>query len=312
MPILTLTMNPCIDKSSSIENVVAERKLRCEEPVYEPGGGGVNVSRAIHKLGGTSTLIYLSGGQMGRMLDMLLDQEGIVCQRMPIQGMTRENLMVYEKATGQQYRFGMPGPMVVEEEWKQCLGSISAVNPAPEYMVASGSLPPGTPDDFYGQVARLAKDRHIRLILDTTGEPLRIAVEEGLYMIKPNFRELEALSDTKIDQESCQVTLAEQIIHKGQSEALVVSLGAAGALLVSKDGCERLRVPTVPIKSKVGAGDSMVGGMVLALDRGEPLLNAVRFGMAAGAAAVMTPGTELCRREDTERLYAEMLSEESS
>ncbi|HEJ82980.1 MAG TPA: 1-phosphofructokinase family hexose kinase, partial [Desulfobacteraceae bacterium] len=201
MPILTLTMNPCIDKSSSIENVVAERKLRCEEPVYEPGGGGVNVSRAIHKLGGTSTLIYLSGGQIGRMLDMLLDQEGIVCQRMPIQGMTRENLIMYEKATGQQYRFGMPGPMVVEEEWKQCLGSIRAVNPAPEYMVASGSLPPGTPDDFYGQVARLAKDRHIKLILDTTGEPLRIAVEEGLYMIKPNFRELEALSDTKIDQE---------------------------------------------------------------------------------------------------------------
>jgi len=106
MAILTLTMNPCIDKSSSIENVVAERKLRCEEPVYEPGGGGVNVSRAIHKLGGTSMIIYLSGGPMGRMLDMVLDQEGIVCERMPIEGMTRENLIVYEKATGQQYRFG--------------------------------------------------------------------------------------------------------------------------------------------------------------------------------------------------------------
>jgi 6-phosphofructokinase 2 len=309
MSILTLTVNPCIDKSSSIENVVPERKLRCEKPKYEPGGGGINVCRAIHKLGGTSTAVYLAGGPVGRMLDMLLEHENITYERQTIEGLTRQNLIVYERATQQQYRFGMPGPHVREEEWKQCLKHISEMNPTPKYVVASGSLPPGLPDDFYGKVAQLTRDMNARLILDTTGAPLRLAVEEGVYMIKPNLRELKALAAKEIDEESHQVALARQIIQKGQSETVVVSLGAAGALLVWRDGCERLRAPTVPIRSKVGAGDSMVAGMVLALDRGESLLSAVRFGVAAGAAAVMTGGTELCRRDDTERLYAGMTSD---
>jgi len=309
MTILTLTVNPCIDKSSSIENVVPERKLRCEKPKYEPGGGGVNVSRAIHKLGGTSTAVYLAGGPVGRMLDMLLEHENITYERQTIEGLTRQNLIVYEKATQQQYRFGMPGPHVREEEWKQCLKQISQINSTPKYVVASGSLPPGVPENFYGKVAQMAKDMNAGLILDTTGAPLRLAVEEGVYMIKPNLRELKALAAKELDEESHQVALARQIIQKGQSETVVVSLGAAGALLVWRDGCERLRAPTVPIRSKVGAGDSMVAGMVLALDRGESLLSAVRFGVAAGAAAVMTGGTELCRRDDTERLYAGMTSD---
>jgi len=309
MSILTLTVNPCIDKSSSIENVVPERKLRCEKPKYEPGGGGVNVSRAIHKLGGTSTAVYLAGGPVGRMLDMLLEHENITYERQTIEGLTRQNLIVYERATQQQYRFGMPGPHVREEEWKQCLKQISQINSTPKYVVASGSLPPGVPEDFYGKVAQLAKDMNAGLILDTTGAPLRLAVEEGVYMIKPNLRELKALAAKELDEESHQVALARQIIQKGQSETVVVSLGAAGALLVWRDGCERLRAPTVPIRSKVGAGDSMVAGMVLSLDRGESLLSAVRFGVAAGAAAVMTGGTELCRRDDTERLYAGMTSD---
>lgn len=309
MTILTLTVNPCIDKSSSIENVVPERKLRCEKPKYEPGGGGVNVSRAIHKLGGTSTAVYLAGGPVGRMLDMLLEHENITYERQTIEGLTRQNLIVYEKATQQQYRFGMPGPHVREEEWKQCLKQISQINSTPKYVVASGSLPPGVPENFYGKVAQMAKDMNAGLILDTTGAPLRLAVEEGVYMIKPNLRELKALAAKELDEESHQVALARQIIQKGQSETVVVSLGAAGALLVWRDGCERLRAPTVPIRSKVGAGDSMVAGMVLSLDRGESLLSAVRFGVAAGAAAVMTGGTELCRRDDTERLYAGMTSD---
>jgi 6-phosphofructokinase 2 len=236
----------------------------------------------------------------------LLDHEGIAYESQNIRGLTRENLMVYEKATNLQYRFGMPGPEVHEEEWKQCLEKITMINSVPRYIVASGSLPPGVPDDFYGQVARVAKEMNARLILDTNGSPLRIAAEQGVFMMKPNLRELGTLGDKELHEEAHQVALARRIVHRGQSEAVVVSLGAAGALLVWKDTCERMRAPTVPIKSKVGAGDSMVGGMVLALDRGEPMLNAVRFGVAAGAAAVMTPGTELCRKEDTEKLYEAM------
>jgi 6-phosphofructokinase 2 len=306
MSILTLTMNPCIDKSSSIDNVVAERKLRCERPTYEPGGGGINVCRAIHKLGGSSTAFYLAGGPMGQMLDMLLAEEGIATDKLEIAGPTRESLVIYEKATEQQYRFSMPGPDIDDKMWKESLERISSAYPRPSYIVASGSLPPGAPDDFYARLAKMAKKQDARLILDTTGPPLCMAVEEGVYLIKPNLRELKALSDKDIENEAQQVALARLLIQKGQTEAVVVSLGAAGALLVWDKGCERLRAPTVPIKSKVGAGDSMVGGLVLALDRGETLIEAVRFGVAAGAAAVMTPGTELCRREDMERLYADM------
>jgi 6-phosphofructokinase 2 len=200
----------------------------------------------------------------------------------------------------------MPGPEATEDEWRACIQKIRIMDPFPEYIVASGSIPPGIPEDFYAQIARLAKENTSRFILDSTGAPLRRALEEGIYLIKPNLGEFKTLAKKEVEQEIHQVALARRIIHKGQSKAVVVSLGAAGVLMVWKDGCERLHAPTVPIKSKVGAGDSMVAGIVLALERGESLEKAVRFGVAAGAAAVMTPGTELCRKEDTERLYADI------
>jgi 6-phosphofructokinase 2 len=304
--IVTLTMNPCIDKSAGVSNVAPERKLRCGEPRYEPGGGGINVSRAIHKLGGESTALYLAGGPLGNMLQQLLEEEGIRHRATTIHGLTRENLMVYEESSGQQFRFGMPGPPVAEEEWRKCLETLSSLDPVPEYMVASGSLPPGVPSDFYRRVAKLAGDAGIRLIVDSSGEPFRQALKEGVFLIKPNLRELRDLSEKQLEDETHQVAVAQRLVEEGQCSAVMVSLGAAGALMVLEDGCERVRAPTVSIKSKVGAGDSMVAGITLALDRGRSLGDAVRFGVASGAAAVMTPGTELCRREDAEKLYQEL------
>lgn len=301
--IVTLTMNPCIDKSSAVSNVVPERKMRCGEPRYEPGGGGINVSRAIYKLGGTSTALYLAGGQLGNMLQHLLDEEGITHKPISIDGLTRENLIVYEDSSEQQFRFGMPGPPIEDEEWKRCIDVLSSLDPRPDYMVASGSLPRGVPQDFYRRVAEVAKNAGTRFILDSSGEPFRLALEDGVFLIKPNLRELRDLSKKELEDESHQVALAQELVRNGRCRVVVISLGAAGALMVSEEGCERFRAPTVSIKSKVGAGDSMVAGITLSLDRGEPLAEAIRFGVASGAAAVMTPGTELCRREDAERLY---------
>jgi len=307
--IVTVTMNPAIDKSSNVENVVPERKLRCRVPSYEPGGGGINVSRAIRKLGGESTAFYLAGGTVGQMLSGLLDEEGIDHHPITIDGLTRQNLTVYEESTGQQFRFGMPGPEVTEEQWNQLLKVLSAHVPKPAYLVASGSLPSGVPKDFYARIAKSAAELGARMIVDTSGEALLPAVREGVYLIKPNLRELGDLGDTEIEKESGQEALARRVIEKGESEVVVVSLGAAGALLVEKQGHQRLRAPTVPIKSKVGAGDSMVAGITLRLAQGDSVAEAVRFGVAAGAAAVMTPGTELCRKEDTESLYQKMIGE---
>jgi 6-phosphofructokinase 2 len=291
--IATMALNPAIDKSSSVAHVVAEQKLYCKPPRFEPGGGGVNVSRAIKKLGGESMLLYAAGGLTGERLKALLD-----------------SLVILEESTGRQYRFGMPGPEFQKKEWEQFLDALSAVEPAPDYLVASGSLPPGVPADFYAQAARVGKDRGAKVIIDASGEVLEEVLKEGVYLIKPNVREFRGLVGEDIKEESQIKAEAKKMVKSGRCEVLVISLGAAGALMVSEEFADRILPPTVPIVSKVGAGDSMVAGIVLSLARGKPLRESVLFGVATGTAAVMTPGTELCRREEAERLYESMIAEE--
>jgi 6-phosphofructokinase 2 len=240
------------------------------------------------------------------MLQNLLDREGISHCPISIEESTRENLTILEESSGRQFRFGMPGPTLRETEWKRCLGTLVALDLKPNYLVASGSLPPGTPEDFYAQLAQIVKGFGARLIVDTSGEPLRLASQVGVYLLKPNMNEMQSLVGREIRNELELEETAREFVQKGHSEVIVISLGAGGALMVSKDGCEHVRAPTVPIKSRVGAGDSMVAGIVLSLANGKSLRDAVRLGVAAGAAAVMTPGTELCRREDTERLYQQI------
>lgn len=305
--IVTLTMNPTIDKSTSTDNVMAEHKIRCDPPSFEPGGGGVNVSRAIKKLGGESLLMYTSGGMAGQRLHNLLDQEDILQQPLLIEGMTRENFVVFERSTERQYRFGMPGPKLKENEWESCLKELSSLDPVPDYIVASGSLPPGVPVDFYARVARIGKEIGSQVIVDASGDALKMALEEGVYLIKPNIREFSRLLGQEKIGESEILDKGKKIVSACKCEIIVVSLGAGGALLLSDELVERMIPPAVPISSKVGAGDSMVAGIVLALSRGKPLREAVLYGLAAGSAAVMTPGTELCRKEDTERLYSKMI-----
>jgi len=306
--IVSITLNPTIDKSSSVDRVVAERKLYCKPPRFEPGGGGVNVSRAIKKLGGKSQLLYPAGGMTGKRLQELLDEEGLDHRPFPIVGMIRESLVILDESTGQQYRFGMPGPELQKKEWELFLVKLAAIDPAPDYVVASGSLPPGVPADFYAQVACIGKKRGAKTIVDVSGEALRAALEEGVFLIKPNVREFREMVGKDIKEESQIKAEAQKMVTSGRCEVLVISLGAAGALVVSEEFAERILPPTVPIVSKVGAGDSMVAGIVLSLARGNPLRESVLFGVATGSAAVMTPGSELCRREDAERLYEDMVS----
>lgn len=305
-PVVTLTMNPAIDKNTSVDRVVAEDKLRCEAPRREPGGGGINVARVIRRLGGTSQATYTAGGPPGDILQSLLDEEELSHTAIPINQWTRENLIVYETSTDRQFRFGMPGPEMSKEELDRCLHALQDLTPAPDYLVASGSLPPGIPDDTYARVAETARSFGARPILDTSGSALKQAVQSGWYLLKPNLRELEQLAGTTLKTEAQRIEAARDFIDQGWCKVVVLSMGASGALLVTADRAEHIHSPTVPIESRVGAGDSMVGGLTLALDRGWDLIDAVRFGVAAGAAAVMTPGTELCRRDDTEELFETM------
>ncbi|WP_018615353.1 1-phosphofructokinase family hexose kinase [Segetibacter koreensis] len=306
--IVTLTLNPAIDKSTTVNSIVPDKKLRCSVPKFEPGGGGVNVSRAIKKLGGSSTAIYLAGGHSGKYFEHLLFAEGINSCVVEIEEQTRENLIVVDNSSNLQYRFIMPGPEVREHEWQQCL-NILEKSSGVEYIVASGSLPNGVPEDFFGRLAAIAKKITAKLVVDTSGEPLRHAINEGLFMIKPNMGELSSLKGVEELHAEDAIRAAKEIINRGGCEMMVVSMGASGASLVSKDIVFNCPSPVVKRRSTVGAGDSMVAGMVLGFLRGLPLREVLQYGIAAGTAATMNTGTELCKKEDVEKLFAYLKGE---
>ncbi len=312
MKILTLTMNPTIDISARAEHVAANRKIRCGTPANDPGGGGINTSVAMRELRCRSTAVFPCGGPPGETLQQLLRRRGIPHIPVAIQGWTRQNLTVHEESSGDEFRFLMPGPALKEEERNACLEVLRKEEPAPDYIVANGSFPPDVPPEFMRTLVATAKDRGARLVVDTSGEALQTAVMEGVFLIKPNFRELKDLLDSldlsppDLESETGLEKALEDLMTRGGCEVVVLSLGAGGVVLATAGGIERFRAPTVPIASRVGAGDSTIAGIMTGLSRGDEMREAVRLGVAAGSAAVMTPGTELCRRQDVERLEKQM------
>jgi 6-phosphofructokinase 2 len=305
-PVLTLTLNPSLDVTTSVDEVRHTDKLRCSAPMTDPGGGGVNVARVIARLGGTACAMFAAGGPNGRALEDLIAAEGIVSLPVPIVGSTRQSFTAFEVSTRRQYRFVLPGPALEPAEWQTCRDRVGAALAGVDYLVASGSLPPGVPEDFYAQIARLARGRDVRLILDTSGAALAAALEQPLFLIKPNARELRALAgDMSLDDDGL-IAFARTLVRAGRCEIVALSLGERGAALITPDLALKVASPAVAIESAVGAGDSFVGALTLALARGDDLASVLRYGVAAGSAALLTPGTELCRASDVARLYREL------
>ena len=304
--IVTLTMNPALDVFLEVPKMEPELKLRASRPVYRPGGGGINVSRAIRHLGGRSTALFPAGGATGDMIVTLLRRESVDVDVVEIAEPAREDINVMERATGREYRFVVPGPELSIREWQHCIRVLQTMLPKPDYVVASGSLPPGVPVDFFARLAVIARETDFRLIVDSSGEPLRHAAVHGTFIVKPNVKELVAMTGNPSIEPARIGAAASQLVEKSGVEAVIVSMGDAGAVFADRHEVRRIAAPTVPVVSHNGAGDSMVAGVVLALARGESLENAVRYGVAAGTAAVMTAGHHLCTAADTDRLYAEM------
>lgn len=304
--IVTLTPNPSLDMNTRVKQVMADKKLRCEKPVYEPGGGGINVSRALKKLGTDSLAIYTSGGHQGKYFTQLLENEDIKTNAVNLEEMTRESFMVTEVSSGQQFRFSVPGPKLKKKEWNSILDSLKDNSFKPDFVVASGSIPLGVPDKFYALASSIAGEFGAKFIIDSHGKAMKKAADEGAYILKNNLREFGELVGHEVEDEEAQMKAAKKLVKKGKITAVIVTLGAGGALLVTKEEHIRIHAPTVDIKSRVGAGDSMTAGIVAALAEGKSIREAVVYGVASGSAAVMTPGTELCRKEDVRKLYKSM------
>jgi 6-phosphofructokinase 2 len=231
-----------------------------------------------------------------------MDREGVQSLAIPASEETREDFTVFEEATRQQYRFVLPGAPLSEQEWQECLRVLACTELCPQFVVASGSLPPGVPEDFFGRVARVAKEMSAKVVVDTSGPPLKAALGEGIYLIKPNLREFQELTGTRSSDDAELIEAGRSLIDKGLVELIALTLGPRGALLIARD--QALRADALPIKpaSVVGAGDSFVGALFWSLARDNGLDAALRYGVAAGSAALLNPGTELCQSEDVKRL----------
>lgn len=309
--IVTLTLNPSVDLSLAVDHVVDTVKLRCSEPRRDAGGGGVNVARVLTRLGSDCVALYLSGGSVGACLADLLEAEQVRTKCIAVEGGTRENVTVLDTATRKEYRFVMPGPAVTELEWRRCLGELEALDPVPRYVVASGSLPPGVPHDFYARVAHWAHRNGVRMVLDTSGDALAAALEAGVFLVKPSLDELRALANAPLAEPPQWREAAQDLVQRGAARIVALSLGRRGALFASDAHRVALPAPPVAVVSAVGAGDSFLAAMIWALDHEASPEQALRYAIAAGSAAVLRPGTALCDKADVIRLYRDSYELES-
>ena len=299
--ILTITMNPALDVLTTIDKVSDTHKMRCGAVLKHPGGGGVNVARVLHRLGANCVALYLAGGVTGERHHKLMSAKKVRCHVMPIAEETRESFSVHETSSGNDFRFVLPGPNVSAVEYEACFDYVAQHLPK-QFLVISGGLAPGVPDNFYARLAALAKQHGVRVVLDTNGPALVEALKVGVYLFKPSLRELRDLTGKDLPDEVAQVAAAQQLIQSGQAEIVAVSLGEAGAMVVSADQVWQARALTVDVQTTIGAGDSFVAGMVWSLGRGESLVKAFQYGMAAGAAALLSPGTSLSQASDIHHL----------
>lgn len=308
--ILTVTLNPAIDITTATSHVAPGRKLRCGKPIVEPGGGGVNVSRMVGILGGRSTALVAIGGAVGEWLRQIMLAQSLHCVFVEASGDTRMNVVVHEQENSDQYRFVLPGPVQdagfearVVKQLETTLGAGSY-----EIVVGSGSLPPGVADDFYAVLAEVAVRNGARFILDASGPALLAGLGPHVEVVKPNDIEARDLAESLGLAPDDFVALGQYLVAQRKTRAAVLTMGEEGALLITDGVVRHIKPPRVSVVSKVGAGDSFVGTMAHGLATGMPIEQAFALGVSAAAAAVMTPSTELARREDVERIHAEIMA----
>ena len=305
-PIVTLTLNPALDLASDLVALIPDTKLRCTAPSLDPGGGGLNVSRAIAALGGESLALVALGGLTGDRLAGLIRDEGVPFLSMTAPGESRQSLTVTETSTGRQYRFMLPGPIWSAQDQERVFALLRASARPGAFGVISGSQPPGVPVDFPASLAQAMPG--LQVVLDTSGPALAQAVAHpipNLVILRMDGDEAETLAGRRLISRSDTADFAAGLVARGVAQMVVVARGADGSVLVDKDRRIFAKAAKVKVKSTVGAGDSFVAGLVLSLAKGEPRETALAWGAAAASAAVMSDATQLCKKADVLRLLPE-------
>lgn len=298
--IVTVTLNPTIDYASTAPHVFPDEKLRCTHPEIDPGGGGINVSRAIKALGGSSTALIAIGGNTGAQLLQLLAFEGISTVAIQGPGDTRQSMSVIDESTGQQYRFVMPGPDWHEADLGRALSAIDQAAGDDALIVLSGSQPPGIAKDFPSILAEHMEGRNSRIIVDTSGPALAHITEEpraAIYALRMDGPEAEELAGHALPERRDTADFAESLIERGVADSIIVARGADGSVLATKNGSWHSTGARVAVRSKVGAGDSFVGAFTWALANGKAPEECIRCGAAAASAAVATEATRMFDRD---------------
>jgi 6-phosphofructokinase 2 len=300
--IYTITFNPALDRTLSVEKIKPDQSNRVEREERYPGGKGIDVSRVLTMLGVDNKALGFIGGFTGEELEGLLLNEGVACDFTRIPGETRTNVIVNDQESGKQTVFNAKGPEIRPYELMQMIHKIEQLL-LPETVVISGSLPPGVHPQIYRKIIEMVKGRGARVILDTDGEALKIGIQGFPDIIKPNIHELSRLVGKELDEMN-EVVRAAQEIHEQGVRYVLVSLGAKGILMVGSHGRYLASPPKVKVVNTIGAGDSAVAGFLYGLSQTSSEQEALTFAVAAGTATTLRPGTALCRKEDLQELLS--------
>lgn len=307
--IATVTLNPSLDEYIMVDGLMVEETNRWVGRRRYAGGKGIDVSRAIHEMDGVTIAYGFIGGPNGRLLEILLDEEGVLFQFTPIDQETRTNFIIVDTQTKHQTLIGAPGPKISKRELERLCRKLKEARPSPDMLAIGGSVPQGVPVSIYNDMIMDAKNRGIRTILDVSGQWLAEGLKAKPYLIKPNVHESEELLGRELPTEEAIIKAAFDLLDTGV-EVVVISRGKDGIIAATDHSVYKSIPPSVKVRSAVGAGDCTVAGLALRLSRNEPLIEACRLAVAMGTAAVLTPGTELCRRADVERLLSKVRVEE--
>ncbi len=290
--IITITLNPAVDKTVEIADFEVGNVNRVSSLRYDAGGKGINVSKVIRSLGGNSKAVGILGGNAGNFIKDYLDHIGIDNDFHFIKRETRTNLKVIDPSKKTNTDINEPGPEVSGEDMTTLKRKVLGDLGKDSVVVFSGSVPVNVDKGIYGEWITAAKQKGALTILDADGELLKRGIAAGPFLVKPNIHELESFFGTEIQDIRQGEKLARGLLEQYGIEQIVVSLGAKGAIFINRDYSMLAHGMNVEVKSTVGAGDSMVAALAYSLERGDDFEKAIRLAVAAGTANVMTSGSQ--------------------